>query len=42
MNTMHSENELADILRASIENSAVDVVKKALKDSKKPVENASN
>ena len=38
MNTMHSENELADILRASIENSAVDVAKKALKDSKKPVE----
>lgn len=42
MNTMHSEVELADILRASIENSAVDVAKKALKDSKKPVENASN
>ena len=42
MNTMHNESELADILRSAIENTAVDVAKKALKDSKKPVENASN
>ena len=39
---MHNENELADILRSAIQNSAVEVAKKALKDSKKPVENASN
>ena len=39
MNTMHSEVELADILRSAIDNTALDIAKKSIQDNKKPVEN---
>ena len=38
MNTMHSEVELADILRSAIDNTALDIAKKSIQDNKKPVE----